>query len=33
VGITRQLYEFGKQNKYVQYRDRQWRMRRVSVNW
>ncbi len=33
VEITRQLYEFGKQNKYVQYRDRQWRIRRVPVNW
>ena len=33
VEITRQLYEFGRQNKYVQYRDRQWRMRRVPVNW
>jgi DEAD/DEAH box helicase domain-containing protein len=33
VKITRQLYEFGRQNKYVQYRDRQWRMRRVPVNW
>jgi len=33
VEVTRQLYEFGKQNKYVQYRDRQWRVRRVPVNW
>lgn len=33
VEVTRQLYEFGKQNKYVQYRDRQWRMRRVPVKW
>ncbi|GAH81408.1 unnamed protein product, partial [marine sediment metagenome] len=33
VEVTRQLYEFGRQNKYVQYRDRQWRMRRVPVNW
>jgi DEAD/DEAH box helicase domain-containing protein len=33
VEITRQLYEFGRQNKYVQYRDRQWRMRRVPVSW
>ena len=33
VEVTRQLYEFGKQNKYVQYRDRQWRMRKVAVNW
>lgn len=33
VEVTRQLYEFGRQNKYVQYRDRQWRMRKVAVNW
>lgn len=33
VEVTRQLYEFGKQNKYVQYQDRQWRVRRVPVNW
>jgi DEAD/DEAH box helicase domain-containing protein len=33
VEITRQLYEFGRQNKYVQYRDRQWRIKRVPVSW
>jgi DEAD/DEAH box helicase domain-containing protein len=33
VEVTRQLYEFGRQNKYVQYRDRRWRMKRVPVNW
>jgi DEAD/DEAH box helicase domain-containing protein len=33
VEVTKQLYEFGRQNKYIQYRDRQWRMRRVPVNW
>ncbi|MFQ5812309.1 MAG: ribonuclease H-like domain-containing protein [Anaerolineae bacterium] len=33
VKVTRQLYEFGRQNKYLQYRDRRWRMRRVPVNW
>jgi DEAD/DEAH box helicase domain-containing protein len=33
VEITRQLYEFGRQHKYVQYRDRQWRVRKVPVNW
>ena len=33
VEVTRQLYEFGRQNKYLQYRDRQWRMRKVPVNW
>jgi len=33
VAVTRQLYEFGKQNKYVQYWDKQWRLKRVPVNW
>ena len=33
VEVTRQLYEFGRQNKYVQFRDRRGRMRRVAVNW
>ncbi len=33
VEVTRQLYEFGRRNKYVQYRDRRWRMRKVAVNW
>lgn len=33
VEVTRRLYEFGRQNKYLQYRDRQWRMRKVPVNW
>ena len=33
VEVTRQLYEFGRQNKYVQYRDRRWKVRRVPVNW
>jgi DEAD/DEAH box helicase domain-containing protein len=33
VEITRQLYEFGRANGYVQYRDRRWQIRRVPVNW
>jgi len=33
VDVTRQLYEFGRQHKYVQYRDRNWRMKKVPVNW
>ncbi len=33
VEVTRQLYEFGRQNKYVQYRGRRRRMRKVPVNW
>jgi DEAD/DEAH box helicase domain-containing protein len=33
VEITRQLYEFGQRQKYVQYRDRRRGLRRVPVNW
>ena len=33
VEITRQLYEFGRANGYVQYRDRGWQIRRVPVHW
>lgn len=33
VEVTRQLYEFGRKNRYVQYRDRRWRIRRVPVSW
>jgi len=33
VEVTRQLYEFGRRHKYVQYRDRHWRLRRVPVSW
>jgi len=33
VAITRDLYEFGRVHKYVQYRDKYWRLRRVAVNW
>ena len=33
VEVTRKLYEFGRQNKYVQYRDKHWRIRKVPVNW
>ena len=34
VDVTRQLYEFGQEHKYVQYRDnRRWRMKKVPVNW
>ena len=33
VEVTRRLYEFGRRNKYVQYRDRNHRVQRVPVNW
>jgi DEAD/DEAH box helicase domain-containing protein len=33
VDVTRQLYEFGREHKYVQYRDRRWRIKKVPVNW
>ncbi len=33
VEVTWKLYEFGRVNGYVQYRDRSWRVRRVPVTW
>lgn len=33
VEVTRRLYEFGRRHGYVQYRDRDFRVRRVSVSW
>jgi len=33
VEITWQLYDFGRRNKYVQYLDKRWRLRKVPVNW
>ncbi|HEY4688048.1 MAG TPA: ribonuclease H-like domain-containing protein [Anaerolineae bacterium] len=33
VDVTRRLYEFGLANKYVQFYDRNYRLRRVPVNW
>ena len=33
VAITRDLYEFGRTHRYVQYHDKYWRLRRVAVNW
>lgn len=33
VEVTWQVYQFGQQNGYVQYRDRNWRIRRVPVRW
>ena len=33
VTVTRDVYLFGKQNRYVQYFDRQYRVRKVPVNW
>jgi len=33
VEVTRQVYEFGKQHRYVQYYDRQYRIKKVSVAW
>jgi DEAD/DEAH box helicase domain-containing protein len=33
VAVTRDLYLFGKQNRYVQYFDRQYRLRKVPVSW
>lgn len=33
VEVTRQVYEFGKQHRYVQYYDRQFRIRKVPAAW
>jgi DEAD/DEAH box helicase domain-containing protein len=33
VEVTRQLYEYGRQQKHVRFRDRTYRERVVAVNW
>jgi len=33
VEVTRQLYEYGQQHKHLRYRDRNYRVKRVSVSW
>lgn len=33
VDVTRQLYEFGRANRYVQFYDRNYRLKKVPVNW
>jgi DEAD/DEAH box helicase domain-containing protein len=33
VEVTRQLYEYGQQNKHLKYRDRNYRLQMVPVNW
>lgn len=33
VQVTKDLYEFGKQNGYVQFLDRSYRLRKVPVRW
>ncbi len=33
VDVTRQLYEFGKQNRYVQFYDKRFKLQRVPVSW
>lgn len=33
VEVTWQVYQFGQENGYIQYRDRKWRSRRVFVQW
>jgi DEAD/DEAH box helicase domain-containing protein len=33
VEVTRQLYEYGRQFKHLKYRDRNWRVQMVAVNW
>jgi DEAD/DEAH box helicase domain-containing protein len=33
VDVTWRLFDFGRRNKYVQYRDRNFRVQRILVNW
>jgi len=33
VEVTWRIYQFGRRNGYVQYRDRRWRVHRVPVRW
>jgi len=33
VEVTWQVYQFGRKNGYVQYRDRTWRTQRLPVRW
>ena len=33
VDVTRRLYEFGKQNKYVMFYDKRYKLQRVAVSW
>ncbi len=33
VEVTRQLYEYGRQQKHVKYRDRNYRLQQVPVTW
>ena len=33
VEVTHGVYEFGKQNRYIQYYDRQYRIKRLPVAW
>jgi DEAD/DEAH box helicase domain-containing protein len=33
VEVTRDLYEFGRMHRYLQFRDKRWRLRKVAVNW
>ncbi len=33
VEVTRRVYEFGRQHRYVQFYDKQYRLRKVAVAW
>jgi DEAD/DEAH box helicase domain-containing protein len=33
VDVTRQLYEFGKTNRYVQFYDKRYKLQKVPVSW
>ena len=33
VEVTWKVYEFGRQNGYIRYRDRNWRVHQLPVRW
>lgn len=33
VEVTRRLFEFGRQNRYVQFYDKRYKLQRIPVNW
>ena len=33
VDVTRRLWEFGKQNRYVQFYDKRYKLQRIAVSW
>jgi len=31
--VTRRMWEFGKQNRYVQFYDKRYKLQRIAVSW